>query len=222
MISVEKIDVYGWEAAIRGMRNPLNSWSKSDSKFHCDNYDSCNKSCEHFDTGCNPIGAIYIGENDLDLMKRLSKGGTEHRKYLRMITVTMDITAPLYWWKEFDTYKVGTVANSCSTMHKIHAKEFEVGDFSTDHLEGFSWNRLDGLLTHLNNCREKFIETKDKVWWWQMIQMLPSSYNQKRTVQFNYETVFNMIKQREHHKLDEWLMFTDVLKDLPYVKELME
>ena len=205
MISVENIEVYGWEAAIRGMRNPLNSWSKSDSRYEMSDV------CE-----------FIVGENDLGLMKRLFKGGTEHRKYLRMIIVTMDITAPLYWWKEFDTYKVGTVANSCSTMHKIHAKEFEIADFSTDHLEGFSWNRLDGLLTHLNTCRSKYIETKDKMWWWQMIQMLPSSYNQKRTVQFSYETVFNMIKQREHHKLDEWLMFTDVLKGLPYVKELME
>ena len=204
MIKVENIETYGWEAAIRGMRNPMNSWAKSDSTFLIDGMG------EYRD----------VGDNDLDLMQRLYKAGTEHRKYLRMITATMDITAPLYWWKEFDTYKVGTVANSCSTMHKIHAKEFTFDDFSTDHLEDFSWNRLDDLIGHLNICRNKYIETKEKQWWWQMIQLLPSSYNQRRTVQMSYENVMAMIRQRENHKLDEWREFVGVLKDLPYVREI--
>ena len=228
MIKVENIEVYGWEAAIRGMRNPMNSWEKSDSHL-------CNEDCpmvEYMDEpaiGCNDGKYGYcIGINDLDLMKRLYNGGTEHRKYLRMITVTMDITAPLYWWKEFDTYKVGTVANSCSTMHKIHAKEFTLDDFSTDHLEDFSWNRLDDLIGHMNICRDKFLKAKEngadghelKRYWWQMIQLLPSSYNQRRTVQMSYENVMAMIKQRENHKLDEWREFVGILKDLPYVREI--
>ena len=222
MIKVENIDVYGFEAAIRGMRNPMNSWEKGDSFYCGDNLDctGCVYECED----CWHIkgGDYVIGNNDLDLMKRLFKAGTEHRKYLRMITVTMDITAPLYWWKEFDTYKVGTVANSCSTMHKIHAKEFTFDDFSCEHLDDFSIITLGSLVWHLNKCREKFIETKDKTRWWQMIQLLPSSYNQKRTVQMNYEVVFNIIKQRSNHKLDEWIQLVDTLKELPYVKELMQ
>lgn len=221
MIKVENIETYGWEAAIRGMRNPMNSWEKSDSHY-------CNEDCPMVMNGHEPAlecdngeRGYCIGTNDLDLMKRLYKGGTEHRKYLRMITVTLDIIAPLYWWKEFDTYKVGTVANSCSTMHKIHAKEFTFDDFSTDHLEDFSWNRLDDLIGHLNICRNKYIETKEKQWWWQMIQLLPSSYNQRRTVQMSYENVMAMIKQRENHKLDEWRNFVCILKGLPYVKEII-
>lgn len=220
MLKVENIEVYGWEAAIRGMRNPLNSWSKSDSHL-C--YEDCPMVDFEHEPGieCNDGKYGYcIGANDLDLMKRLYVGGTEHRKYLRMITATMDITAPLYWWKEFDTYKVGTVANSCSTMHKIHAKEFTFDDFSTDHLEDFSWNRLDDLIGHLNICRNKYIETKEKQWWWQMIQLLPSSYNQRRTVQMSYENAMAMIKQRENHKLDEWREFVGILKDLPYIREI--
>lgn len=218
MIKVENIETYGWEAAIRGMRNPMNSWEKSDSDFwhdpDCGMARNCNK-CEEFGNRC-----CGVGENDLDLMNRLYKAGTEHRKYLRMITVTMDITAPLYWWKEFDTYKVGTVANSCSTMHKIHAKEFTFDDFSTDHLEDFSWNRLDDLIGHLNICRNRYIVTKEKQWWWQMIQLLPSSYNQRRTIQMSYENVMAMIKQRSNHKLDEWVDFVGILKGLPYVCEI--
>ena len=221
MLKVENIEVYGWEAAIRGMRNPMNSWEKSDSTFAPD-CDKCELDCEsvHFLHRVTGNRCFGVGENDLDLMKRLYNGGTEHRKYLRMITATMDITAPLYWWKEFDTYKVGTVANSCSTMHKIHAKEFTFDDFSTDHLEDFSWNRLDDLIGHLNICRNRYIETKEKQWWWQMIQLLPSSYNQRRTVQMSYENVMAMIKQRANHKLDEWVEFVGVLKNLPYVREI--
>ena len=210
MIKIENIDTYGFETAIRGMRNPMNSWDKSDSGWEIE-----------YDEGGWDAEFYHIGMNDLDLMKRLFKGGTEHRKYLRFINVTMDITAPLYWWKEFDTYKVGTVANSCSTMHKIHAKEFELDDFSTDHLEDFSWNRLDDLIVHLNICRKKFIETKDKKYWWQMIQLLPSSYNQRRTVQMNYEVAVRMIQQRKNHKLDEWHDMVEVLMNLPYMKEIM-
>lgn len=217
MIKVENVETYGWEAAIRGMRNPMNSWDRSDS-VNCVPSEACSV-CEDCHTGRCHNGFI-LGSNDLDLMQRLYKGGTEHRKYLRMITVTMDITAPLYWWKEFDTYKVGTVANSCSTMHKIHAKEFTFDDFSTDHLEDFSWNRLDDLIGHLNICRNKYIETKEKQWWWQMIQLLPSSYNQRRTIQMSYENVMAMIKQRGNHKLDEWVQFVGILKELPYVKEI--
>lgn len=204
MIKVENIEVYGWEAAIRGMRNPLNSWSKSDSDYDFK----------------APDGTPCIGGNDLDLMNRLYKAGTEHRKYLRMITVTMDITAPLYWWKEFDTYKVGTVANSCSTMHKIHAKEFTLDDFSHEHLLS-DWERgLNNTIELLNYARERYLATKSKQGWWQMIQLLPSSYNQRRTVQMSYENVMAMIKQRENHKLDEWVEFVGILKALPYVREI--
>ena len=227
MLKVENIEVYGWEAAIRGMRNPLNSWSKSDSHL-------CYEGCPMVDfedepgIGCNDGEYGYcIGANDLDLMKRLYNGGTEHRKYLRMITVTMDITAPLYWWKEFDTYKVGTVANSCSTMHKIHAKEFDFDDFSYEHLyTGYDCEDLGSLellniiITTLNKYRERYLNTKDKGDWWQMIQLLPSSYNQRRTVQMSYENIMAMIKQRENHKLDEWRELVGVLKALPYVREI--
>ena len=198
MIKVENVDVWGFEHAIRGMRNPKNSWSRIDSTF---------------DT-------LNIGPNDLELMKRLYKAGTEHRKYLRQIFVSMDITAPLYWWKEFDTYKVGTVSNSCSTMHKIAAKEFVTDDFSHEHLTDFSIECLQSTIDVLNNYREKYIETKDKDLWWQLIQLLPSSYNQKRTITMNYENVMAIINQRSSHKLDEWHILIDELYKLPYVKEL--
>ena len=240
MIKVENIDVHGFEAAIRGMRNPKNSWGRSDSEIG-----KCNISGSYQCKNCayknvDSKVRVCIGSNDLDLMQRLYKGGTEHRKYLRMINVTMDITAPLYWWKEFDTYKVGTVANSCSTMHKIHDKEFMLEeDFSYEHLLGY--NRecmvdelgddyyqdcpvdiLEQTIAMLNKARELYLETKDKKYWWQMIQSLPTSYNQRRTVQLSYETVFNIIRQREHHKLDEWPQFVEILKQLPYVEELYE
>lgn len=205
MIKVDHIENWGWEHAIRGMRNPLNSWDKSDTSFYC-----------YPDEG----KAHSIGENDLSLMKRLFKSGTEHRKYLRMIIVSMDITAPLYWWKEFDTYKVGTVANSCSTMHKIQAKKFEREDFSIEHLEGESLVAFDNLLHVMNTHRQTFNVTKDKKYWWQMIQLLPTSYNQKRTVTMNYENVYAMLRQRKGHKLDEWNEFCSILSNLPYVEEI--
>lgn len=203
MIKFENTEVMGWEHAIRGMRNPLNSWNKSDSEFLLD-----------IETG-KP--ACIIGENDMDLMKRLRDAGSDHRKYLRMITVYVDITAPLYWWKEFDTYKVGTVANSCSTMHKIADKEFTLEDFSLEHLIRSNATLIEKVIIRLNFAREQFLETKDKKWWWQMIQLLPSSYNQKRTVMFNYEVLRNMYHSRKNHKLDEWSIgFVKWVKDLPY------
>lgn len=205
MIRVENIDVWGFKHAIkRGMRNPMNSWDKSDSIFCTD------------DEFCH-----YIGDNDLDLMTRLYKAGTEHRKYLRQIFVSMDITAPLYWWKEFDTYKVGTTSNSCSTMHKIHAKEFEPIDFSIEHLNNESYAVFDVILSGLNVARDNYLKTKNKEDWWQMIQLLPTSYNQKRTITMDYENVVNIIKQRTGHKLDEWNIFVDILNKLPHINDII-
>lgn len=201
MIKVENIEVFGWEAALRGMRNPMNSWAKSDTVFG--GWDSS-----------SPI----IGENDLRLMKNLRKAGTDHRKYLRMINVTMDITAPLYWWKEYDTYKVSTVANSCSTMHKIADKEFTLDDFSHEHLYPANKGTLQNIIYELNHHRAVYLDTKDKDDWWQLIQILPSSYNQRRTVQFNYEVLLNMYHARKNHKLDEWVEFCKVIEVLPYFK----
>lgn len=208
MIKIEKTDVYGWDAAIRGMRNPMNSWDKGDSRCK---FDDC------------PLPKPHIGANDMNLMTKLAKGGPVHAKYRRMIIVTVDITAPLYWWKEFDTYKVGTVANSCSTMHKIHAKEFEWGDFSWEHLytpydekDLGSSELAHYILVALNRYRERFLKTKDKDDWYQMIQLLPSSYNQKRTVQLNYEVLVGIYRDRKDHKLDEWHTFCDWIYDLPY------
>ena len=210
-----------WEAVIRGMRNPLNSWDKSDSE-ECRNI-----FCGDCDGECLPhTNGFIIGSNDLDLMKRLDKAGTEHRKFMRMITVYVDITAPLYWYKEFDTYKIGTVTNSCSTMHKIAAKEFTLEDFSCEHLETISRFDEDGeeykpymlmkeMIKCLNACRKTFMETKNKTDWWQLIQLLPSSYNQKRTVMLNYEVLANMYHQRKKHKLDEWRTFCEWIKTLP-------
>ena len=197
MIKIENIDVYGWEAAIRGARNPMNSWGKMDSGYNNGDFD--------------------LGENDYDLLKRLTIAGPEHRKWNRMVTVTMDITAPLYWWKEFDTYKVATVANSCSTMHKIQAKEFTLDDFSTEHLDDIALETMKIVIKELNYNRTIFNSIKDKKYWWHMIQLLPSSYNQKRTVHLNYETLGSMYKQRKHHKLTEWVDFCETIEDcLPY------
>ena len=225
MIKIENIGVGGFEHAIRGMRNPLNSWDKSDS-FSC-NVNLCSSCKQNHNGHCsysNEPDGFHVGENDLALMKRLYKAGTEHRKYLRQIFVSVDITAPLYWWKEFDTYKVGTVANSCSTMHKIAAKEFELDDFSHEHLsyEDNCLYFLGQTVDVLNQCRDLYLETKDKKWWWQLIQLLPSSYNQRRTITMNYENVVTMIKQRTGHKLDEWNDFVEILKELPYIKEITE
>lgn len=230
MIKIEHVETLGWEAAIRGMRNPMNSWEKSDSEW-----------CLIGTPGTNQAVAndkylrekYCIGNNDLDLMKRLCNAGTDHRKFMRMITVYMDITAPLYWWKEFDTYKVGTVANSCSTMHKIADKEFTLEDFSRDNLyaeddiEGMYYSTtaeeeftstdvLKVIVEALNNYRKMYIATKDKKDWWQMIQLLPSSYNQRRTVMVNYEVLANMYKSRRNHKLDEWVDFCAEIERLPH------
>lgn len=205
-----------WEAIIRGMRNPMNSWEKSDS-VKCYANANCPGICK------NNVSGICIGFNNLDLMTRLRDAGTDHRKFMRMITVYVDITAPLYWWKEFDTYKVGTVANSCSTMHKIADKEFTLDDFSYKHLFDFCPNSDTDSMTvlrytigWLNCCREKYLKTKDKEDWWQMIQLLPSSYNQRRTVMLNYEVLTNMYHARKNHKLDEWVEFCEWIKTLPY------
>lgn len=221
MIKFENTEVFNFKGALRGMRNPMNSWSKSDSEWVYENI--------------RDNGHYMIGPNDLDLAKRLIKGGSEHRKFLRQIFVSVDITAPLYWWKEADTYKVGTVANSCSTMHKIHAKEFALEDFSCEHLIdsfGEIWDIAAGdecrstpldilytVINALNIYREKYIETKDKKYWWQIIQLLPSSYNQKRTVTMNCENVYSIYKQRVGHKLDEWHEFRKWAELLPYFKE---
>lgn len=210
MIKVENIDTWGFEHAIRGMRNPLNSWARSDSSFGYEAYSG------------EFVPDLKIGENDLKLMRQLYVGGQPHRKYLRQIFAVMDITAPLYWWKEFDTYKVGTTANSCSTMHKIAAKEFTLSDFSTEHLTGMSIAALDHVLDVMNLERGHYIVAKDKDCWWQLIQLLPSSYNQRRTVSMTYENVMNMLDYREGHKLDEWREFCKILKQLPYVNEIRD
>ena len=232
MIKFENTEVFNFEGAIRGMRNPLNSWDKSDSKFDRDPDNGCSGSCpcERIDNNCE---CCYIGSNDLDLAQRLIKAGSDHRKFLRQIFVTVDITAPLYWWKEFDTYKVGTVANSCSTMHKIHAKEFIIEDFSTEHLGdsvivnnqnlNIAIDCLQQTINVLNTARSWYESTKDKSYWWLMIQLLPSSYNQKRTVTLNYEVIRNIYGSRKGHKLDEWTIgFMEWIDTLPYAEELIK
>lgn len=262
MIKLEKTEVMGWEAAIRGMRNPMNSWDKSDS-IHI-SFNMCDDEKElRLAKMCHYIAPI-IKENDHNLMMKLRNAGTDHRKFMRMLVVYVDITAPLYWWKEFDTYKVGTVANSCSTMHKIHEKEFTLDDFSCEHLISEPYDidnedPIDGefedtglvlvansengwlgqcyhtasgdrcveylapktlldryIISALNACREAYLKTKDKKYWWQMIQLLPSSYNQKRTVMLNYEVLANIYKSRKNHKLDEWRDFCKWIENLPY------
>lgn len=209
MIKVENAEVVGWEAAIRGMRNPLNSWAKSDSGYHNNPiYDETNPIFIHD----NPI--FVVGPNDKDLMKRLRKAGTDHRKFMRMITVYVDITAPMYWWPEFDTYKIGTVANSCSKMHTIHKTEISEDLFSFDHVELCEVGKE--YLNELEKLRAKFNETKDKKYWYALIQLLPASFNQKRTVTLNYEVLANMYESRKNHKLDEWHTLCDWMKTLPY------
>lgn len=233
MIKIENVETYGWEAAIRGMRNPKNSWSKSDSFCNpewnnCENCADRERCAFIFEQNGEPFRA-KIGPKDLELMTTLANAGTDHGKFLRMITVTLDITAPLYWWKEFDTYKVGTVANSCSTMHKIADKKFERDDFSHEHLScidigggvGSPYRLLQQTIVMLNECRNLYLETKDKEYWWQMIQLLPSSYNQRRTVQLNYAVLWNMYHARKAHKLDCWVTFCNWIETLPYAKELI-
>ena len=216
MIKIENVDVFGWESAIRGMRNPMNSWEKSDSDSH-------------------PTLVGDIGHNDLKLMQSLVKAGTDHSKFMRMINVTLDITAPLYWWKEFDTYKVGTVRNSCSTMHKIHSKEFTLDDFSHEHLISDGIDILTKIIEALNDCRLFYLNYDEKIkseyvtdeirckkdLWWQMIQLLPSSYNQRATVQLNYAVLRNMYHSRKNHKLDEWVEFCKWVETLPYANVLI-
>lgn len=236
MLKIENVEVVGWEAAIRGMRNPKNSWVKSDS-----HWDYVNQGPEYLTVANFDDADFNIGPNDKKLMSTLRNAGTDHRKFMRMITVYLDITAPLYWWKEFDTYKVGTVANSCSTMHKIADKEFTLADFSCEHLDREPYHRnwiesvivdeditsphkvwmtpfdiLRCTIEMLNAYRENYLETKDKQDWWQMIQLLPSSYNQRRTVMLNYEVLANIYKSRRNHKLDEWHTFCDWIESLPY------
>ena len=219
MLKLEHTEVFGWEATIRGMRNPMNSWNKSDSGWGFVPSQTC-PTCDRYECG------YIIGENDLKLMKSLSKAGNDHAKFLRMINVTVDITAPLYWWKEYDTYKVGTVANSCSTMHKIADKEFTLEDFSCEHLtvESITFG-LEPVIDILNKNRELYIQWENageekKNLWWQMIQLLPSSYNQKRTVQLNYQVLKQMYFARKDHKLDEWHTLCDWMLTLPYFKEV--
>lgn len=221
MIKFENIEVMGWEAAIRGMRNPMNSWENSDSGICFDTVacHTCRANRNHCKSRIENKEFV-IGYNDMNLVTRLRKAGTDHRKFMRMIAVYVDITAPLYWWKEFDTYKVGTVANSCSTMHKIAEKEFTIEDFSCEHLENSWLVHLKGTIKLLNEARDTYhwcnTDAK-KEWWWQMIQLLPSSYNQKRTVMLNYEVLANIYKSRNNHKLDEWSVgFMDWIKSLPY------
>lgn len=263
MIKIEETETYGWEAAIRGMRNPKNSWDKSDTRVcseynvgeFCDCWNGGSKACPYYNkcldgSWVNDYQMLHLGNNDSDLMNRLCAAGSDHRKFMRMIVVYCDITAPLYWWKEFDTYKVGTVANSCSTMHKIHDKEFTIDDFSHENLienpdpdevtlapekqfEDYADDEkylnfnyytvtlypkdlLEVIIEGLNKYRNKYLETKDKKYWWQMIQLLPSSYNQKRTVMLNYEVLTNIYNSRKNHKLDEWYDFCDWIKTLPY------
>lgn len=201
MIKIEKTSVMNMEGAIRGARNPLNSWDRMDSFYDSE-------------------GNYILGENDLNLAKKLCKAGSDHRKFMRQILLSVDITAPLYWWKEFDTYKVATVANSTSTMHKIHSKPFELDDFSHDHMTDGAIEALEKVMEYLEECRLKFVETKDKANWYDIIQLLPSSYNQKRTVTMNYENLLNMYFARRSHKLDEWHTYCDWIMTLPYTKEL--
>ena len=248
MLKIENSEVLGWEHAIRGMRNPMNSWDQSDS----DEEDFADKPEGSLIVKYGDEYNYLLGPNDQSLMMQLRNAGTDHRKFMRMIVVYLDITAPLYWWKEFDTYKVGTVANSCSTMHKIHAKEFTLDDFSHEHLirnwgdsednKSFIFteydvpldpddeeseeikftdadsplNVLEYTITALNHQREAYLVTKDKKFWWQMIQLLPSSYNQKRTIMLNYEVLANLYKSRRLHKLDEWRIFCTWIESLPY------
>ena len=218
MIKLENTEIVGWEAAIRGMRNPKNSWDRSDSRFVEDGeyHDICGNSGPTNIQVTDTENYYEIGLNDLDLMNRLAAGGSVHAKYRRMIIVYVDITAPLYWWKEFDTYKVGTVANSCSTMHKIAGKEFTIDDFSVNHLTDLSIEGFMALITYLNTLRDRYNLDKNKEDWWQMIQLLPSSYNQKRTVMLNYEVLAGIYPMRKNHKLDEWQEFCQWIEQLPY------
>ena len=198
MITLDHVETFNFEGAMRGMRNPMNSWHKADTSGQS------------------------IGQNDLDLLLRLTKAGTDHRKVLRQMMVSMDITAPLYWWKEADQYRIGVTTNSCSTMHKIQSKEFTLADFSTDNMNDFSEKVMECVVEALEQLRKQYLSTKDKRYWYSMIQLLPSSYNQKRTVTLNYEVLLNMYFARRRHKLQEWRDFCDAVMELPYFKEIAE
>ena len=221
-IKIENIQTMGWEGALRGMRNPLNSWDKADSAYASD--------IERNDINIAAYGTkldrydFVIGQNDLALCLKLIKAGSEHRKFLRMIHVQMDVTAPLYWWKEFDTYKVATTSNSCSTMHRIAAKPFKIDDFSYEHLSELGDGMLEDIVDYMNFWRNRCLENpSDKLIWWQMIQLLPSSYDQRRTIDMSMETVLNILHQRSHHKLDEWIELCDtMLKKIPYCQEFYD
>lgn len=202
MLTIERTSVMNFENAVRGARNPLNSWDRMDSFY-------------------NEQGQYQLGENDLNLAKRLCKAGSDHRKFIRQIMVSMDVTAPIYWWKEFDTYKVGTVANSTSTMHKIHSKEFSMDDFSTDHMTEETKAQMERLIEWLETLRRNFLETKEKAYWYDIIQLLPSGYNQMRTVTLNYEVLYNIYYARRNHKLEEWHTFCHWIEELPYASELL-
>ena len=202
MLTIERTSVMNFENAMRGARNPLNSWARSDSGYDQD-------------------GNFVFGPNDLGLAKRLCAAGSDHRKFIRQIFVSVDLTAPLYWWKEYDTYKVGTVANSTSTMHRIHSKPFELADFSTDHMTPATLEQMKSLIAYLETVRQNFVETKDKAAWYDMIQLLPSSYNQMRTCTFNYENLIGMYYARRNHKLEEWHTFCYWVETLPYAKDLI-
>ena len=233
MIEFEHTEVMGWEAAIRGMRNPMNSWERSDSQLckSVDGFEDCrvgvHGSCPRGDEGYFKEDIFCVGKNDFELMQRLARAGTDHRKFMRMIVVYVDVTAPLYWWKEFETYKVGTVSNSCSTMHSIHQKPFNAYDFSCEDL--LTSNKLPAVfrakspvqvlfdtIDTLNACRKMYLETGDKTWWRQMIQLLPDSYNQRRTLMLNYEVLANIYRARRNHKLTEWREFCRWIESLPY------
>lgn len=213
MINIENIETWGFEHAVRGMRNPLDSWDKSDSyTTHIENPQTLNTADFQF----------VLGDNDLALMRKLYNAGQEHRKYLRQIFVSMDIIAPLYWWKQKDQFKVGTTTNSCSTMHTIHKRDLTMEDFSTEHLDEWSKTVLSRVIGIINAARKNYVETGDKNEWWQIIQLLPSSFNQRRTVTMNYENVVTIIRQRSGHKLDEWREMVEVLKELPYIRAITE
>lgn len=214
MIKIENPEVTGWEVAIRGMRNPMNSWDKSDSWYGCRMGDYGHTDSYDCENRCRLDCEFCLGTNDYDLMKKLVQAGSDHSKFMRMINVTLDVTAPMYWWKEMDTYKVGTVRNSCSTMHKVHAKEFELDDFSHEHLFDNN-NTLDYIVCALNVYRKNYLETQDKAWWWQIIQILPSSYNQRATLQLNYAVLRNIYHSRKNHKLDCWHTFCHWIESLP-------
>lgn len=222
MIELENTEVVGWEAAIRGMRNPMNSWERSDSQLckSMDGFEDCrvgvHGSCPRGDEGYFKEDIFCVGKNDFELMQRLARAGTDHRKFMRMIVVYVDVTAPRYWWAEADTYKVGTVANSCSTMHKIHTKELTPDDFSHEFFFGEEELVLERILYQLNYCREKFNATGNKNWWWKIIQLLPQSYNQRRTLMLNYEVLANIYRARRNHKLTEWREFCRWIESLPY------